>query len=132
MRVASGYAYQYRGWRTAWASNRTHTGGRRGVIKPEAKACGRSEESYWFCYSASSLASQIFNVLSLLPLTIRWPSGLNATLQTSSSCPLSMCSSLPVLASSHHTHLRQIGCRDCARVTLLASAMSSIIVAGGW
>ena len=30
MRVASGYAYQYRGWRTAWASNRTHTGGRSG------------------------------------------------------------------------------------------------------
>ena len=114
------------------ASNRTRTGGRRGVKKPEAKACGRSEESYWFCYSASSLASQIFNVSSSLPLTTRWPSGLNATLLTVYLCPVSVCSSLPLLASSHHTHLRQIGCRDCARVTLLASAVSSIIVAGGW
>ena len=77
------------------ASNRTRTGGRRGANKPEAKACGKSEQSCWFCYSVYSLGSQIFTVLSKLPLTMRWPSGLNATRQTWALF-LSVCSSWPL------------------------------------
>ena len=47
---------------------------------PQAKDCGKSEHNCWFCYSVYSLASQIFTVLSSRPpLTILWPSGLQAS-----------------------------------------------------
>ena len=45
-------------------------------------------------------ASQIFTVLSPLPLTIRFPSGLKLTLMTSSECPLSVCASVPLISGS--------------------------------
>ena len=43
--------------------------------------------------ASSDERSQIFSVLSKLPLTIRFPLGLKLTLVTSSECPLSVSSS---------------------------------------
>ena len=48
---------------------------------------------------SSDEMSQTFSVLSLLPLTIRFPSGLKLTLKTAVECPLSVSVSWSVWAS---------------------------------
>ena len=50
-------------------------------------------------------ASHTFTVLSSLPLTMRLPSGLNATLLTQPVCPLRVRVSLPLSASQTFTVL---------------------------
>jgi len=54
---------------------------------------------------SSDEMSQTFSVLSPLPLTIRFPSGLKLTLVTKSECPLSVSVSWPVWASQTFTVL---------------------------
>ena len=53
-------------------------------------------------------ASHTFTVWSSLPVTMRLPSGLNATLMTPSVCPLRESSSWPVSASHTFTVLSQL------------------------
>ena len=60
------------------------------------RAVGRRDDGYLDV--SSDEMSQIFSVLSWLPLTIRFPSGLKLTLLTSSECPLSVSVSWPSTA----------------------------------
>ena len=57
---------------------------------------------------ASDEMSQTFTVLSSLPLTIRFPSGLKLTLLTSTACPLSVSAAWPVWASQTFSVLSQL------------------------
>ena len=53
-------------------------------------------------------ASHTFTVLSQLPLTMRLPSGLNATLLTRLVCPLRVSVSVPLSASHTFTVLSML------------------------
>ena len=65
---------------------------------------------YRFAYQflARPRPSHTFAVLSPLPVTMRLPSGLNATLVTGSVCPLSRAGAVPVRASHTFAVLSQL------------------------